>query len=203
MQKTLSPQSTVQERKLLFDASLLLISKGRFLNATMQEIAYQARMSEATVAYIFEHRTHLLGDLLTFTATNIYDLIDDATRLSARPFKERFFELWKRLHRHYVATPGLPAFLQQFDILSKNARSIAIYPGYAPRLVDFFKNAPAGSIDVSDAETIAYIFHENVVTSAQMKMRATAMTDDVMAHMPEMLWKYLATDYGRDQQMSI
>lgn len=188
---------------MLFDASLLLISKGRFLNATMQEIAYQARMSEATVAYIFEHRTHLLGDLLTFTATNIYDLIDDATRLSARPFKERFFELWKRLHRHYVATPGLPAFLQQFDILSKNARSIAIYPGYAPRLVDFFKNAPAGSIDVSDAETIAYIFHENVVTSAQMKMRATAMTDDVMAHMPEMLWKYLATDYGRDQQMSI
>lgn len=203
MQKTLSPQSTVQERKLLFDASLQLISKGRFLNATMQEIAYQAKMSEATVAFIFEHRTHLLGDLITYTATNIYDVIDDATRLSPRSFKVRFFELWKRLHRHYVSTPGLPTFLQQFDMLLKNARSLAIYPGYAPRLVEFFRNAPAGIIDVSDAETIAYIFHENVLTSAQMKMRATAVTDDVMAHMPEMLWKYLATDYGRDQQVSL
>ena len=190
MHKTLSPNSTVQERKLLFDASMQLISNGKFLNATMQEIAYQARMSEATVAYIFENRTHLLAELIEYTASNIYGVIDDTTRLSARPFKDRFFELWKRLHQCY-STPGMPAFLQQFNVLTKNARSLTLYPGYAPRLVDFFRNAPSGLIDVSDAETVAYLFHENALTAAQMKTRA-GMSDNLNLHMPEMLWKYLA-----------
>ena len=190
MHKTLSPNSTVQERKLLFDASMQLISNGKFLNATMQEIAYQARMSEATVAYIFENRTHLLAELIEYTASNIYGMIDDTTRLSARPFKDRFFELWKRLHQCY-STPGMPAFLQQFNVLTKNARSLTLYPGYAPRLVDFFRNAPSGLIDVSDAETVAYLFHENALTAAQMKTRA-GMSDNLNLHMPEMLWKYLA-----------
>jgi len=192
MQKTLSPKSTVQERKLLFDASMQLISNGRFLNATMQEIAFQARMSEATVSYIFENRTHLLADLLEYTASNIYGVIDDATRLSARPFKDRFFELWKKLHHCYASTHGMPAFLNQFDVLSKNARSLTIYPAYARRLVEFFKSAPAGLIDVSDAETIAYLFHENVLSAAQVKARASEISDDINRHLPEMLWKYLA-----------
>lgn len=192
MHKTLSPNSTVQERKLLFDASMQLIGNGRFLNATMQEIAFQARMSEATVSYIFENRTHLLADLIEYTAKNIYNVIDDATRLSARPFKDRFFELWKKLHFCYASTPGMPAFLHQFDVLSKNARSLAVYPGHARRLVDFFKSAPAGLIDVSDAETIAYLFHENVLSAAQMKSRTTDISDDINMHMPEMLWNYLA-----------
>jgi AcrR family transcriptional regulator len=192
MQKTLSPNSTVQERKLLFDASMQLISTGRFLNATMQEIAFQARMSEATVSFIFENRTHLLADLIEYTATNIYTVIDDATRLSARPFKDRFFDLWKKLHQTYGSTPGMPAFLNQFDVLARNARSLAVYPGHARRLVEFFRNAPAGLIDVSDAETIAYLFHENALSAAQMKTRATDLSDDISRHMPEMLWKYLA-----------
>ncbi|HTF20608.1 MAG TPA: TetR/AcrR family transcriptional regulator [Chryseolinea sp.] len=192
MYKTLSPKSTVQERKLLFDASMHLISNGRFLNATMQEIAFQARMSEATVAYIFENRTQLLAELIEYTAGNIYGVIDDTTRLSIRPFKDRFFDLWSRLHQCYATTHGMPAFLQQFDVLSKNARSLTLYPGYAPRLVDFFRSAPSGLIDVSDGETVAYMFHENVLTAAQMKTRAAGMSDDINLHMPEMLWKYLA-----------
>ncbi|MGC3946546.1 MAG: TetR/AcrR family transcriptional regulator [Chryseolinea sp.] len=192
MQKTLSPKSTVQERKLLFDASMHLIGNGRFLNATMQEIAYQARMSEATVAFIFENRTHLLNDLIEYTVGNTNDIIDDATKTSARPFKDRFFDLWKKLYSIYVSTPGLPAFLQQYDVLSKNARSVKLYPGYSPRLVDFFKHAPSGLLDVSDAETIAYLFHENVLTAAQMKTRSASRPESINAHMPEMLWKYLA-----------
>jgi hypothetical protein len=68
---------------------------------------------------------------------------------------------------------------------------LMLYPGYAPRLVDFFRNAPSGLIDVSDAETIAYLFHENALTAAQMKTRA-GMSDNINTHMPEMLWKYLA-----------
>jgi len=191
MHKTLSPQSTVQERKLLFDASMHLINNGRFLNATMQEIAFQARMSEATVAYIFENRTQLLAELIEYTAGNIYSVIDDTTRLSTLLFKDRFFHLWKRLHNCYSTTHGLPALLQQFDVLSKNARSLVLYPGYAPRLVDFFRSAPAGLIDVSDAETVAYLFHENALTAAQMKTRAAGISDDINVHMPEMLWKYL------------
>jgi AcrR family transcriptional regulator len=194
MHKTLSPQSTVQERKLLFDASMHMINNGRFLNATMQEIAFQARMSEATVAYIFENRTQLLADLMVYTTNNIHTVVDDATRLSARSFKERFFDLWKRLHLFYTSTPHMPAFLQQFEVLSKSARSLTIYPGYGQRLIDFFRNAPAGLIDVSDAETIAYLFHENVLSSAQMKTRATSVSEGINTHMAEMLWKYLASD---------
>lgn len=197
MQKTLSPQSTVQERKLLFDASMQLISNGRFLNATMQEIAFQARMSEATAYYIFENRPQLLAELIEHTSGHIYAVIDDATRLSVRPFKERFFELWKRLHFCYANTPGLPSFLQQYDVLSKSARSLTLYPGYAQRLVDFFKSAPAGVIDVSDADTVAYIFHENVLTAAQTKARFAGMSEDINARMPEMLWKYLAVERDR------
>lgn len=192
MQKTLSPQSTVQERRLLFNASLQLISRGRFLNATMQEIAYQAHMSEATVAYIFENRTHLLYDLIEHTSSGIYAVMDEWTRAQAKPFKVRFFDLWKRLHQYYTAVPDLPAFLQQFDVLSKNAKSLCIYPGYYQPLIDFFNHAPAGVIDVSDAETLAYIFHENVLTSAQLKTRAQGRAGEIHAHMPEMLWKYLA-----------
>lgn len=192
MQKTLSPKSTVQERKLLFDASMHLISNGRFLNATMQEIAFQGRMSEATVAFIFENRTHLLADLIEYTAGNINEIIDDATKSNTRPFKDRFFDLWKRLYNCYSATPGLPAFLQQYDVLSKNARSVIIYPGYAKSLVDFFMNAPSGLVDESEAETIAYLFHENVLTAAQMRTRTAARQESVNTHMPEMLWKYLA-----------
>lgn len=192
MQKTLSPNSTVQERKLLFDASMLLIGNGRFLNATMQEIAFQARMSEATVAFIFENRTQLLAELIDYTAGNIHDILDESTRLSTRPYKERFFDLWTRLYNHYVSTPGLSAFLQQFDILSRNAGSLLVYPGYAPSLANFFKNAPSGLLDVSDAETVAYLFHENVLTAAQMRKRATTRPESFNSHMPDMLWKYLA-----------
>jgi hypothetical protein len=112
--------------------------------------------------------------------------------LSTLLFKDRFFHLWKRLQNCYSATHGMPAFLQQFDVLSKSARSLILYPGYAPRLVDFFKSAPAGLIDVSDAETIAYLFHENALAAAQMKTRGAGISDDINIHMPEMLWKYLA-----------
>lgn len=200
MQKTLSPQSTVQERRALFTASMQLIGNGRFLNSTMQEIAYQARMSEATVAYIFENRQHLLAELMEYMAASIYVVVNEATRSNARPFKERFFELWRRLHQCYTSTPGLPAFLQQFDVLSKNARSLTIYPGYTQKLIDFFRDAPAGIIDVSDAETIAYIFHENVLTAAQMKTRAAGMSHDINARMPEMLWQYLSSESHRNPQ---
>lgn len=177
---------------MLFDASMHLISNGRFLNATMQEIAYQARMSEATVAFIFENRTQLLADLIEFIAGNTQDIIDDATRPNTRPYKDRFFDLWKRLYNSYVSTPGLPAFLQQYDVLSKNARSLRIYPGYSQCLVDFFRNAPSTLVDGSDAETVAYLFHENVLTAAQMKTRTSGRPESVNTHMPEMLWKYLA-----------
>ena len=173
-----------------------MINNGRFLNATMQEIAFQARMSEATVSYIFENRPQLLADLMVYTTNNIQAIVDDATRLSVRSFKERFFDLWKRLHLYYTSTPHMPAFLQQFEVLSKSARSLTIYPGYGTRLVDFFRNAPAGLIDVSDAETIAYLFHENVLSSAQMKARATSVSEGINTHMAEMLWKYLASDAG-------
>ena len=86
----------------------------------------------------------------------------------------------------------MPAFLNQFDVLSKNARSLTVYPGHTRRLVEFFKSAPAGLIDVSDAETVAYLFHENVLSAAQMKARASEISDDINRHLPEMLWKYLA-----------
>src|SRR5918993_5542589 len=160
MHKTLSPNSTIQERKMLFDASMHLINNGKFLNATMQEIAFQARMSEATVSYIFENRTQLLADLIEYAVGNIYGVIDDATRLGIRPFKDRFFTLWKQLHYCYASTHGMPAFLLQYDVLAKNARTLTLYPGFAPRLVDFFRSAPEGLIDVADAETVAYLFHE-------------------------------------------
>ena len=191
MHKTLSPNSTIQERKLLFDASMHLINNGKFLNATMQEIAYQARMSEATVSYIFENRTQLLADLIEYTVSNINGVIDESTRLSIRPFRDRFFALWKQLHSCYVSTHGMPAFLQQYEVLSKNARSLTLYPGYAQRLIDFFRSAPDGLINVSDAETIAYLFHENALTAAQMKTRTEGISGDISVHMPEMLWRYV------------
>ncbi len=206
MQKTLSPQSTVPERRLLFDASMHLIGNGKFLNATMQEIAYQARMSEATIVFIFENRPQLLGELIEHVSGNISAIITDTTGPNMRPFKERFFDLWKRLFNYYTSHPALPAFLQQFDVLAKSARSIAAYPGNSQRLIDFFRSAGSGVIEDTDMESVAYIFHENVVTASQMKLRnrgdarrdmSPDRSDAMIAHMPEMLWSYLVAESSR------
>jgi AcrR family transcriptional regulator len=172
-----------------------LIANGRFLNATMQEIAFQARMSEATVAYIFENRQQLLAELIEYIVGNIHTVMDEATRPGIHPFRERFFGLWRRLYSYYITNPGLPIFLNQFDVLSGNARTITLYPGHAQQLTSFFRSTGAGSVDLSDADDAAYIFHENILSAAQMKSRNVGGKPDAMAsRMPDMLWMYLAGD---------
>jgi len=186
MQTTLSPQNTALERNALFDASLQLISEGRFFPNTMREVAFRARMSAATASYIYQSKNQLEIDLVENVVDKITSVMNRAIAKGGT-FKEVFFDLWYALSKFYVKNPPVISLLEQFGNLSSSS---AEYPGSSPALVGFFSpaNLPQ-TFKPGNAEVIAFLYHESIMTGVRMKLRNLSGADDIdMRNLPHALW---------------
>ena len=184
--KTLNPINAMLERNAFYDASLRLVKDGKFQAMSVTEIAFMARISERAIPFIFESRERLVSDLIEHVTSQIANTIEGAAKKSTS-YKQRFFDVWHALYEHYTKNPNVIAFIEQFDNINKKG---FLHPASTAALIDLFKKAQIGEvIKPVNAETLAYIFHENVVTAA--KMHASKLFADINfapQQFPEMLW---------------
>jgi AcrR family transcriptional regulator len=192
--KTLSPINATLERNAFYDASLRLVKDGKFQAMSVTEIAFMARISEGAIPFIFESRERLVTDLIEHVTSQITKTIEDAAKKSTS-YKRRFFDVWYALYEHYTKNPNVIAFIEQFDNINKN-KTGSIHPASTEALIELFRKAQIGEvIKPVNAETLAYIFHENVVTAA--KMYTSKLFVDVNfapQHLPEMLWASISAN---------
>ena len=184
--KTLNPINAMPERNAFYDASLRLVKDGKFQAMSVTEIAFMARISERAIPFIFESRERLVSDLIEHVTSQIANTIEGAAKKSTS-YKQRFFDVWHALYEHYTKNPNVIAFMEQFDNINKKG---SLHPASTAALIDLFKKAQmAEVIKPVNAETLAYIFHENVVTAA--KMHTSKLFADINfapQQFPEMLW---------------
>jgi len=156
----------IPERNAFFDASLRLVKQGRFQGASMSEIAFVARISARTVPYVFESRDELVSELGAMIISQITKKMNDVFS-SPGSFKQRFFNGWTALYEYYSEHPNVIAFMEQFGSLSQTH---VVYPGNARILIDFFRMAADFELSTAlNAETLAYVFHDNILSAARMR----------------------------------
>lgn len=189
MQTTLAPEQAVMERNALFNAALRLISEGKFFRSTMEEIAFHAKISGATVAYIFQNKETLSTDLVDSVINKISSIINREAKQSVT-FKDGFFNLWHALFAFYSENPHIIALLEQY----KNVSSVTNrkHPGVAGELVEFF-NIPDRPADPNlNSETLAFLFHENILTAVKMRLTNLPAGDDLeVDKLPQLFWQSL------------
>jgi len=156
----------VPERNAFFNASLRLVKQGRFQNASMSEIAFVARINARTVPYVFESRDELVSELGATITSQITTTMNDVFD-SVGTFKEKFFNGWSALYEYYTVHPNVIAFMDQFGSLAQNH---VVYPGNAKVLIDFFRRSATSEVSAAlNAETLAYFYHDNILSAARMR----------------------------------
>lgn len=196
MQTTLPPEHATMERNALFNAALQLISEGKFFRSTMEEIAFHARISAATVAYIFQSKETLSTDLVE-TVVDKISLIIDREADAATTFKHGFFNLWYALFRFYAENPHVIALLEQY----KNVSSVTCrkHPAVSAGLVDFFDVPDRPAAPNLNTETLAFLYHENIITAVKMKLTHSSVADDFeVDKLPQLLWQSLTVTDAAD-----
>lgn len=195
MQTTLPPEHAIMERNALFSAALQLISEGKFFRSTLEEIAFHARISGATVAYIFQSKETLSTDLVE-TVIDKISLIIDREVDSAATFKDGFFNLWYSLFTFYAENPHVIALLEQYKNVSSVTRRK--HPSVSGGLVDFFDVPDRPAAPNLNAETLAFLYHENIITAVKMKLTHLSVADDLeVSKLPQLFWQSLTvTDTG-------
>lgn len=154
------------ERHAFFDASLRLVKQGRFQSASMSDIAFVARISAKTVPYVFGSRDELMFELGAMISSQITTAMSDVFN-SSGTFKQKFFDVWSALYKYYADHPNVIAYIDQFGSLSQAG---LVHPGHTKILVDFFGLDATSEISSDlNAETLAFLFHDNILSAARMR----------------------------------
>ncbi|HEX5171339.1 MAG TPA: hypothetical protein VFW11_19315 [Cyclobacteriaceae bacterium] len=196
VRKTLEPGVVEFERRAFFNASLKLISAGKFQLASMDEIAFHARISGMATPFIFENKNNLFSDLVEDITSQIAKVMNDEMT-KAHPLKQKFFALWLALYEYYSKHPGVASFIEQREALCKSSSS-EIYPDAFEPLIGFFKSAKDEIRNDISAEILATVFHENIL--AAVKLRSGFMSDAEnlrLKLLPLLLWEnYVCHERG-------
>jgi TetR/AcrR family transcriptional repressor of multidrug resistance operon len=176
----------MMEKRAIFEASLNLLRAGKFQGTPLTEIAFLAKMSGRMIEEVFESREKLLEELSETLTTQITKLIEEAAGTS-NTFKQRFFHVWVALYKHYTKNPNVIAFLEQFENIKvlQHPRSL-IYPGNSAPLIELFSGSDC---TVGSAETLAAIFHSNVLSAAKMSCMSDSQELDFKPELfSQLLW---------------
>lgn len=183
-------ESAKWERKTFLDMSMKLIGTGRLHTTSMDEIGHLALLSSNTVNHIFCSREIFISELVKTVTREIEDVILGVTHQPSS-FKDRFFILWFALFYYYIAHPDVIAMLEQWEYIAKeNKTPVKAFDA----LTKFFSTDEARSTSVDlGAGTLAYIFHENILTAARMKKNTlfTPYPAD-FEQLPTLLWRSIA-----------
>lgn len=188
VKKTLDPRIIAFEREAFFRASLKLIKEGRFQLAPMDEIAFRARISGLATPFIFESKESLFSDLVENVTSQIAKVINNELSKSYS-FKQKFFALWLALYDYYSRHPGVVSFIEQKETLCQSS-SVNVCPDVFELLIDFFRTAKGEFLNDISSETLASVFHENVLTAVKLTSNAAPATEHLrLKLLPLLLWE--------------
>ncbi len=194
MKTIIKSDNLKMEKKAIFEASLKLLSEGKFYASSLAEIAFQANLSGTMILYVFESRGNLLQEMSESLTKQIVDTLYEAGKYSL-DFKERFFDNWMALYRFYTICPHAIAFIEQFE----NLKSLPhperiIHPAKSNPLIDLFKNGIDREMDrYPNAEMLAVIFHANALTAAKIKSNTQFISPSAPEDLVEILWNGINT----------
>ena len=166
------------EKKAIYEASLKLLSEGKFHASSLAEIAFEAKLSWTSIIFVFETRDKLLQEMSEHVTQEIHHTIDEAVRPHPE-HKERFFALWKALNRYYSQHPNAIAFVEQFENLKSlpHAGKI-VHPAMSTPLIDLFTPQEINDDDRREtAIMFAAIFHANVLSAAKIAAAEKTISD--------------------------
>lgn len=192
MKTIIKSDNLKMEKKAIFEASLKLLSEGKFYASSLAEIAFQANLSGTMILYVFESRETLLQEMSESLTKQIVNTLEDAGKYSL-DFKERFFDSWMALYRFYTICPHVIAFIEQFE----NLKSLPhpekiIHPAKSNPLLELFNNEEIREMDsYPNAEMLAVIFHANALTAAKIKSNTQFNSTSTPEDLVEILWNGL------------
>jgi AcrR family transcriptional regulator len=155
------------ERRVIFDTALKLIRAGKFQATSMTEIAHLAGVDENVALYFFESREKLLRELSGYVTDSISKIVKETVK-DELSFQNRFFKVWSALYQYYTQHPGMIAFIEQASVLTTSIKCRITEKDLIPVLEDLFRSAPENSIVSLKRETLASVFHGNVITAAKL-----------------------------------
>ena len=157
----------------------------------MSEIAYHANLTEATVRHFFENRNDLITELSVETAEKIRTIIDRSPA-GVLSFQERFHRVWVSLYEFYSRNPAIVSFVEQCGMLGHDDDAKAIEERFAEPLVGFFRPAPETMVEKLSAETLAAVFHGNILTAVKLRgNHYSQVRENEIRLLPALLWSGL------------
>ena len=181
------------ERKAIFDAALMLIKEGRFQSTPMSEIAYYAKLAESTTLYFFESREKLLTDLNQYIYDILHGIISKANKEGAS-FEVRFFSIWRALYEYYARNPAAMAFVEQSSKISGIGKERKVSKPFNKQLIEFFKAESPDMMEGIRPETLATVFHGNIMIAARMHSDYYLIQrEDELKNLVQILWDGIAS----------
>jgi AcrR family transcriptional regulator len=180
------------ERRVIFETALKLIRAGKFQTTSMTEIAHLAGIDENVTLYFFESREKLIQDLAGYITASISKIIKGAAK-DELSFQNRFFKAWSALYEYYVQHPGVVAFVEQASSLTAAARQRINERDLMSAIEDLFRSASENLIVPIRSETLAFVFHSNVVTAVKLHHdHALTYHDSELKSIAQILWDGIA-----------
>lgn len=200
VKKTLDPSIIAFEREAFFKASLRLIKEGRFKLAPMDEIAFRARISGLATPFIFESKENLFSDLVKNVTSQIAKVITNELSKSGS-FKQKFFALWLGLYEYYSKHPGVVSFIEQKETLCQSS-SVNVCRDVFELLIDFFRTANGEFSNDISSETLASVYHENVLSAVKLTSNAGPASEHLrLKLLPLLLWETYACAESTSQDV--
>jgi hypothetical protein len=176
------------ERKVIFESALKLIRDGKFQTTSMSEIAHLAGVDENVTLYFFESREKLLLQLNEYVTDSINKIVKESVK-DKLSFQNRFFKVWSALYEYYIHQPGMIAFVEQVSVLISTVNHRTTEKNLIPAIEDLFKSASENLIVSMKPETLAAVFHGNVITAAKLyRNHHPAQTDKELKNIAFILW---------------
>lgn len=188
IQKTLNPSVVEYERKAFFRAALKLVEAGKFQFASMDEIAFHARISSMAIPFIFASKEDLFSALVDDVVIQIDHVVAAVDKVPGS-FKGKFFETWLRLYEYYTKYPGVISLIEQME----NEGQAGLNSGIIKTLSEFLRTGQDELSHYINVDAMASVFHENVLTAAKMKSVDVPELENLrLKLLPLLLWEAFA-----------
>ncbi len=165
-------QSTAMTKKEeILQTTLRLIVRQGFHATPMSQIIEQSGVAAGTIYHYFKSKEELIHSLYAQLKEE-FGTVLKSTPQAGKKYKERFFSMWKNVHRFFIEEPDKFRFLEQYansPLIDRDVR--AANTRHYQSAYDFFaEGIEAGVFRSLPVELMASLVFGNIVSTVKTEL---------------------------------
>ena len=184
-------ENIAEKKKAIFESTIELVKEHGFHGCSMSMVAKHAQVATGTIYHYFDSKDQLICELYAYIIDKVIHAALEGDDVH-KPYKDRFFNLWKNLYWFYIQNPNVPRFFEQFVNSPYYTKSNEEDQRgrFHEFIFNFFKEGiNQGHLRDVNPEILSVVAYGSIITTAKLsKTGKTSLKEAEFEQIAQIIW---------------